>query len=129
MHNTKVYGEERLAPLTLNVGFKWMSVVRFTRQQLYALGMSPSTDWKRVWVVTRAVLKAVEKKKLSSGRKSKGDSSIVKHNIRASALDGSEVLASGYSCFYSGQTAYSAQSPKTQQSFEDGRPGDSILNT
>lgn len=44
MHNTKVYGEERLAPLTLNVGFKWMSVVRFTRQQLYALGMSPSTD-------------------------------------------------------------------------------------
>jgi len=42
-HHKGIRGGE-VSSTHLNVGFRWMSVVRFTCQQLYTLGMSPSTD-------------------------------------------------------------------------------------
>jgi hypothetical protein len=89
MNTTKEYGVDRSAPLTLNVGFRWMLVVRFTRQQFYTLGMGPSTEGIRVWVDTTASLETLEKNKLSRPAASR-----LLNIIRAPALNGSAAAVS-----------------------------------
>jgi hypothetical protein len=80
---------------------------------------------KIVWVVTRAGLEALEKKKTLRPIENRKVIPRLLNKLRASALDGSEELASSYSCFYSGQTAYSARRQNTQQSSDDSRSGQS----
>ena len=83
--------------------------------------MGPSTDWIRGWVGPIDGLEALKKKTLSRLAENRTVIPRLLDTLQASALDGSEELASGYSTSYSVQTAYSAQRQKPQQSFEDVR--------
>jgi hypothetical protein len=59
-----VWGSGGIAPHILNLGARWRWVVSFTHQPLYSLWKTPGIHWRGGWVVPKASLETVVKRKI-----------------------------------------------------------------